>query len=927
MDNRQRKLKRLKLLQDMGQSKEHFKMYKVRKSWLFAGITVLFFGTGIFFGHPMAYADTTAEVPTTEVASSAASSASSGSKAAASSATSSAASESSTVSASSSSASSSTSSVVSSSATSSASKTAKSLSSATSTSSAAASSETDATSSTASSEATSSSSQSSATSKTTTLVNPTSAEISQAKSLAAKVYAETGDAQLITAQAEETKEVNTGDLNGTNPAGSDAATSTINTPSDVQDSFEITGTATGGTNGSATLTTGVGQNGSYVFDNQVDTSKTFTLQGSYSSDNFKYSGGGLGIILQPVDPQDAGKNANTTADVGIDGLASTTFIGRDFFQDSNKGDTKWSSLTIRQTGADGKIITTPLANITAGTGQTEAVTKGEYYILTWKPTGTDASGNEVGTLNYTIYKDAAHTVQVQTTGNVVTTLRKAVSLAAFGATGGGASTIPATITSFTGTRVTMPVTVNYVDQDGNVLADPSTITVNVGSTFGVAAHTDTENNTDTNSIYATLPVDGYVFGVATGPVTVINTNISTGSNNITVTYLKLAGTQTVSYDNVPDNSTGLDFTNKSQTATEASTKEETKDAVYGYAEVPINQIPGYTSMVSVNGAAAVAMKSLPAEDAGAEDETDVVTYVANQASVVIHYQDYFNNTIAPDGSLNGDYTATVDGTANAPTVADYTFNAKDAKNNPATAISFSTIDADGNVVATDATGATVTEITLYYKTNITLTVTGTKVYDGLGGSTETNDRANITFTNTDTGKPIVLNLDNINTNSTFYYDADVGTYKDGAAIAPALLGQTNPAYEITNSGWIKGVYVVTPAPVTATIPADSTATKVYDGQPISYVPTVDFARTDTEDTSAIVPNTGTNDKDQITWDAADFEYLQNGVVVANPKDVGTYSIQYSAAGKAKLAAATNFAITPVYDGTYTIRQLASPMVK
>ena len=420
MDNRQRKLKRLKLLQDMGQSKEHFKMYKVRKSWLFAGITVLFFGTGIFFGHPMAYADTTAEVPTTEVASSAASSASSGSKAVASSETSSAASESSTVSASSSSASSSTSSVVSSSATSSASKTAKSLSSATSTSSAAASSETDATSSAASSEATSSSSQSSATSKTTTLVNPTSAEISQAKSSAAKVYAETGDAQLITAQAAETAdatEINTGDLNGTNPAGEDAATSTIDTPSDVEDSFETTGSATGGTDGKATLsnTNGVGQNGSYVFDNQVDTSKTFTLKGSYSSDNFKYSGGGLGIILQPVDPQNAGNNSNTTADVGIDGLASTTFVGRDFFQDSDKGDTKWSSLTIRQTGADGKIITTPLVSASAGSGQTDAITKGEYYTLTWTPTGTDASGNEVGTLNYTTYKDAAHTVQVQTT--------------------------------------------------------------------------------------------------------------------------------------------------------------------------------------------------------------------------------------------------------------------------------------------------------------------------------------------------------------------------------------------------------------------------------------------------------------------------------------------------------------------------------
>lgn len=88
MNNRQRKLKRLKLLQDTGQAKEHFKMYKVRKSWLFAGITVLFFGTGVFFGHPTAYAateaDTSSKTPITEVASSSSSSESSGSESAAS---------------------------------------------------------------------------------------------------------------------------------------------------------------------------------------------------------------------------------------------------------------------------------------------------------------------------------------------------------------------------------------------------------------------------------------------------------------------------------------------------------------------------------------------------------------------------------------------------------------------------------------------------------------------------------------------------------------------------------------------------------------------------------------------------------------------------------------------------------------------------
>ncbi|AVL01111.1 hypothetical protein PI20285_08940 [Pediococcus inopinatus] len=39
----------MKLLRSSVQQKEHYKMYKAGKSWLFAGITIIFFGAGVSF--------------------------------------------------------------------------------------------------------------------------------------------------------------------------------------------------------------------------------------------------------------------------------------------------------------------------------------------------------------------------------------------------------------------------------------------------------------------------------------------------------------------------------------------------------------------------------------------------------------------------------------------------------------------------------------------------------------------------------------------------------------------------------------------------------------------------------------------------------------------------------------------------------------
>ncbi|WP_158231945.1 MBG domain-containing protein [Pediococcus damnosus] len=942
MNNRQRKLKRLKLLQDTGQAKEHFKMYKVRKSWLFAGITVLFFGTGVFFGHPTAYAateaDTSSKTPITEVASSSSSSESSGSESAASDGT-----KSSETDAVTSSSNDKSSSNASSAATSTDRTALASSSTAQKTGSSATSS---ATSSNGSSAASSSvvsdqNKSSNVTSSVATSSKNSSAETTSSKASdvvtkeavpsyrTASVKSLVTDAVAPSATEKAVDPVNTGSLDGTNPAGANAATSNL-TADDIPDSFETTGAAAiTSTPGTITLTNGKEQNGSYVFDNQVDTSQKFTLTGSYSSTAYNGTGGGLGIIIQPVDPQNAGNNSNTTADVGIDGLKSTTFVGRDFYVDSSKNDTTWNHLTIRQTDANGNMVLTPLANVTPGANQTAAVTKGEYYVLTWTPTSVDeTTGTVTGTLNYTSYLDAAHTTSVQSTGNVVTTLSRAVSLAAFGATGGTAGTQTATVTAFTGTRVTMPVVVHYVDQSGAPISTDNTITVNVGSTFGAGANT-LDSNTATSGIYQAKAIDGYTFGAATDPVTVVNTNIDTSATNeITVTYLKNAGTQTVSYDNVPTGATG-NFSTQTQQATEASTIDATKETAKGYDAVNVTQIPGYTSMVSINGATAAAMTTIPAVAAGAADETDVVTYVANQASITVNYVDYFGNPIKTGTTtFTGNYGDVDNLTTNATTavaIDGYTLGATDAVNVPATKVSF-ILDADGNVIATDASGNPVTSITLTYKTNVTASVSGTRVYDGLdgqdnGATSEQDDYKNLTFVLTDSkGNVLVSNIDasDIENDAIYYKSADVGKYPGVVNVTGknlALFKAANPQYDFLSVN--SGDYTITAAPVTATVTSGGTATKVYDGTAISdYVPSVVFARTDG---GTLTPNEGTNLLDQIpAWTSADFTYSLNGKTVANPTDVGIYKIEFSDAGLAKLAAAKNFAITPVYLGTYTI---------
>ena len=319
-----------------------------------------------------------------------------------------------------------------------------------------------------------------------------------------------------------------------------------------------------------------------------------------------------------------------------------------------------------------------------------------------------------------------------------------------------------------------------------------------------------------------------------------------------------------------------------------------------------------------------------------------VTYTAATATATINvnYEDYFGNTIATSTQYTGTYGDAVKNlTTGALSVSGYKLNVADASNKPATAVTIG-LDADGNGITTDANGTAVTSITLYYRTDVTLTISGSKVYNGMdndGGmdsaADDPNDLNNIVFTDQN-GNVIPVDLASLNVVSTedvFYYDSpNVGTYPDaigfGAARAKIISSLTKYNATIANSG--AGDLTITAAPITATISNPTSVT--YDGSSYTTVPTVTYTRDDGTPSDTPLP-------DMPSWTADDFEYVSaDRTVSSSVTDAGTYTVQFSAAGLAKLAAASdsttdgtgvtpanaNYTITPA-TGAFTITTAAA----
>lgn len=389
-----------------------------------------------------------------------------------------------------------------------------------------------------------------------------------------------------TATTTATNQVTTANLNGTNIANvnadgtistTDVNKVTYNSIKEIEDNFTAAETVKVGTvltttdlssqiaSGTVTLVpkgTKIAS-GKLVFNNQVDTSQPFTYTATLSTNN-PAGGGGIGIILQPVEPAQVGigTSSDPGINLGIETLPNTIFAGRDGFQGA-AGDQAYNILTIRSTDSAGKLnASTP---IWKDSSNPTKVTNTEYVILNWTPTVINNDNTVAGALQYTTYSDAAYTNKIQsvTASNLV--LNRSEAIAAFGAVGNDTGTSRSVSNpTFTATIASMPVTINYVNVDtGSTISTSDVTNVNIGESLTIADTTDLSTNT-----VAPKVIDGYRFvkaisgdGSSTVNVTnsVLNAGTSSSSANSITLYYTNQNTYTIQpVDGAGNNISGLD---------------------------------------------------------------------------------------------------------------------------------------------------------------------------------------------------------------------------------------------------------------------------------------------------------------------------------------------------------------------------------
>ncbi len=762
----------IKLQRDTAQKKEHYKMYKAGKNWFLAGITIVFFGMGVSFGVPTAKADTnlasSSEIVTGHTENDSESSSSAASASTAVSETSSAASanatSSSTIVASSaevSSASASETSADASQATSAESSTTASVqkSAASSFSSAAVSAVTSQTSSSqTSSVATSSvssvaSSESTGTSALGTKATKNSTVGSSAVSTRAAVAnssaASTSTVEKVTTLNSDAltnlqNELPTGSVVTTQADGTvvialavgadekavkalvansdlnsavvitakDAnvvvpnlnSTTSINkagevytgSASTVAGDFTAAGTATApNSSGSSSLTTATNnQSGYLVLNNQLNFSSSFTMSGTVVLGNSSDGADGLTFVFSPSNPSQL-TTSGTGGNLGLGGLPNSFGLAIDEYYNTAFGDfdnanalpwqiTKPAAGTIswRTTDSSGKLNTNTrvgdggifsnVGNVSAQdtTSQVVSINRGimdgrahaftisynaATSVLTITLPDNNSGSNQV-------YGRTGATSASTWTRTLTAAQKIGMSLSIAASTGDKVNAFGVTISNYSYTKATAPVTYQETDTSGKVIAGTTshTITANVGDVIQVFADQASANA-----------------AIAAG----------TASANLTMVA---------------------------------------------------PSIPGYVLRNSVTTTVLVGSTSVN------------LVYNRQTAAITVHYQDYSGNTISKDAVLTGSYgDANVNGTTTTnpavPTISGYTFSATDAKNVPATAINFTAVDANGNVYVTDASGKAITAITLYYKTNATVTLSGTET-EGYTGNQQAPKAGNYKIT-------------------------------------------------------------------------------------------------------------------------------------------------------------------------------------
>ncbi len=433
--------------------------------------------------------------------------------------------------------------------------------------------------------------------------------------------------------------------------------------------------------------------GTLVYENQIDMSKAFSFKAELSTNNGS-GGGGLGYILQAVDPQEAGVGVSSapSQDIGISGQADTIFIGRDAYQTTSTkdplssdgayyADSNWDQLVIRETADNGALNSeTPYWISTTKENLTD-----DYGELTWTPSTINADGTVTGILTYTTYSDADYSKETQSVSSTVANLPSNVSnngltsgttyyttasdgitvsryesIAAFGAAGNDTSDIRTVAgESFSGSVVTDPVTINYVDINSGdeITSTTSDVTnLNVGDSLTVGATTDTSTNT-----FAAKEIAGYTFVKAvsadgtnadgvSATITAVNSTLNSStqngaSNTITVYY-----TNQTNYTIQPIDAAGNDITGLTPVSGTGTMDSQVATPTY----------TGYTASGS--------KITLPALD----NATIKVTYTANTENFEVSYQGLPADTTPVTQIMSGSFGTTYALTI--PQIAGYTAN-------------------------------------------------------------------------------------------------------------------------------------------------------------------------------------------------------------------------------------------------------------
>lgn len=292
----------------------------------------------------------------------------------------------------------------------------------------------------------------------------------------------------------------------------------------------------------------------HVMNATIDFSKpvSISVPYSYKSKNSGSWGDAAGFFLTPEDKATIQKNGPSATGkyLGIQGLPNSFFVGRDPW--NNKGfdtsltETTKENILIRQTDALGNVETSnsvvpgwpqkavPVTYTQVSEGFLQYSYEGkETQTLTWTNISDNGDGTYTGSLSLL---SSLNSTPLQRT----VTMRHQMTFGSVGITGANTGVIlegnATNASSFSATKGTSSVKINYIDNSTNTLikqAPASSIIANTGDTIGVT--NGTLNSLDTYD-YTAPKISNYTF-LKGGSTTVVSSDTSAStSSEINVYY-------------------------------------------------------------------------------------------------------------------------------------------------------------------------------------------------------------------------------------------------------------------------------------------------------------------------------------------------------------------------------------------------------